>query len=57
MKKEEGARLRLEEAKTQAHLLNLIRYVGINQRVKLVFFLSSINASLHLVPAHTKILL
>lgn len=33
MKKEEDARLCLEKAKTQAHLLNLIRYVVINQRV------------------------
>lgn len=35
MKKEEDARLPLEEAKTQAQLL--IRYVAINQRAKLIF--------------------
>lgn len=45
MKKEEDARLPLEEAKTQAQLLNLIRYVATKQRVKLIFFLSCINAS------------
>lgn len=37
MKKEEDATLPLEEARTQAQLLNLIRYVAINQRVKLIF--------------------
>lgn len=47
MKKEEDARLPLEEAKTQAQLLNLIRYVATKQRVKLIFFLSFINISLH----------
>lgn len=35
IKKEEDARLALEEAKTQAQLL--IRYITINQRVKLFF--------------------
>lgn len=56
MKKEEDARLCLEEAKTQAQLLNLIRYVAINQKVKLIFS-CYINTSLHLVPVYTKIYL
>lgn len=53
IKKEENARLCLEEAKTQAQLLNLMRYVAINQS-EVNFFLSYINTSLHLVPTYTK---